>query len=325
MRGVMLLLCVLLTAQMRSPLAAAQTLGDFRVLKSIPIAANPHGIAFSPDGTRVFVVSSAGQALTVLSSMTDTIEKIFPLADTPLGIVLTPDGQHAAISHFGADRISRIDLRTGAIDKTLRVGGRPSLFAPTRDGRRAFISCETANRVFEIDLEAFMVVREFETGKRPFPPALSRDSRWLFVPAYDAGEVTIIDLVAGARVADVKVGVHPSGGTALPTGQGYVVANRGSNSLSVIDPATKAVQRLLQAGLEQEPFSIVLSPDGRLGFVNHTGSASVAVLDIERFAVVGRIPVGRQPIVMAVHPAGRKLYVSCEGSHELTVVGLPKG
>jgi len=68
----------------------------------------------------------------------------------------------------------------------------------------------------------------------------------------------------------------------------------------------------------------VLSPDGRFGFVNETASASVSVLDIERLAIVGRVPVGRQPIVMAVHPSGRKLYVSSEGSHELTVVAIPK-
>lgn len=91
----------------------------------------------------------------------------------------------------------------------------------------------------------------------------------------------------------------------------------------MVDPAAKQVRQTLDSGLEEEPFSIVLSPDGRLGFVNNTASASVSVLDIERLAVVGRVPVGRQPIVMAVHPSGRKLYVSCEGSHELTVVALP--
>jgi len=87
----------------------------------------------SPDGTLVFVISSVGQALTVLNSITDTIERTFPLTDTPLGIVLTPDGRHAAISHFGADRISRIDLKTGEIDRTLRVtGGRRRLLPNLR-------------------------------------------------------------------------------------------------------------------------------------------------------------------------------------------------
>ena len=27
---------------------------------------------------------------------------------------------------------------------------------------------------------------------------------------------------------------------------------------------------------------------------------------------------------MAVHPTGRKLYVSCEGSHELYVIAIPE-
>jgi YVTN family beta-propeller protein len=58
--------------------------------------------------------------------------------------------------------------------------------------------------------------------------------------------------------------------------------------------------------------------------VNNTASASVSILDLAQRAVVAQVPVGRQPIVMAVHPSGRSLYVSCEGSHELTVLAIPE-
>lgn len=303
--------------------AGAQAVEGFRILQSIPVPSNPHGIAFSPDGSTVYLVSSVGQAMTVLDTRTHGVIQTFPLTDTPLGIVLTPDGDHAAISHFGADRISRIDLKTGRIDKTLRVGGRPSLFAAVRDGRRAFVSCESADRVYEIDLEAFEVVGSFPTGRRPFPPALSGDSRWLFVPGYDSGDITLIDLVGRKVTGTVKVGSRPSGGTVLPEGT-YSVTNRGSNSLSVVDPETTSVRRTLSVGIEEQPFSVVLSPDGRFGFVNNTAAASISVLDVQRFAVVARVAVCQQPIVMAAHPSGRTLYVSCEGSHELVVVSIPR-
>ncbi len=303
--------------------AAAQSVEQFRVLRTIPVPLNPHGIAFSPDGSTAYLVSSVGQALTVFDARTHNLIQTFPLSDTPLGIVLTPDGDHAAISHFGADHISRINLKSGRIDKTLKVGGRPTLFAAMPDGRRAFVSCESADRVYEIDLDRFEVVGSFSTGKRPFPAAVSVDSRWLFVPGYDSGDVTIIDLVARKVTATVKVGVRPSGGTVLPDGT-YAVTNRGSNSISVIDPATTSVRRTLTAGIEEQPFSLVLSRDGRFGFVNNSAAASVSVLDIQRFAVIARIEVGKQPIVMAVDPSGRTLYVSSEGSHELAVVAIPR-
>jgi DNA-binding beta-propeller fold protein YncE len=37
-----------------------------------------------------------------------------------------------------------------------------------------------------------------------------------------------------------------------------------------------------------------------------------------------RIPVGEIPIVMAVHPSGETLWVSSEGSHEVSVIEIPK-
>ena len=40
--------------------------------------------------------------------------------------------------------------------------------------------------------------------------------------------------------------------------------------------------------------------------------------------MIVRIPVGEQPIVMAVHPSGETLWVSSEGSHELTIIEIPE-
>lgn len=65
MQALVLILFGLLTAGTRAPALDAQILHRFSVLRSIPVAANPHGIAFSRDGKQIFVVSSAGQALTV--------------------------------------------------------------------------------------------------------------------------------------------------------------------------------------------------------------------------------------------------------------------
>jgi YVTN family beta-propeller protein len=145
----------------------------------------------------------------------------------------------------------------------------------------------------------------------------------LFVPGYESGDVTVIDLLM-RRVDDtIKVGKRPSGGSITASGERYGVVNRGSNRIDFINVVTHSIDWSLNEGLGEEPFSLVLSPNGRLGFINNTRSADVSVLDMEKRSVVARVDVGRQPIVMAVHPWGRKLYVSCEGSHELAIVSIP--
>jgi YVTN family beta-propeller protein len=295
----------------------------FAVTKSIAVPEHPHGIAFSADGRWLYLVSTAGNALTIIDTTTETVTKKFPLTDSPIGIALLPDGTHVAVSHFDADRISRVNLTNGKVEQTITVGPKPSLLVRTAAGDRAYVSCEGANKVFEIDLKQFAVIRSFATGPRPFPPDITSDGRRLFVPDYDSGEVTVIDLKEGRTVATVKVGDKPSGGIVMPYDEDYAVVNRGSNTISFIDLAINEARPGFAKGLDKEPFSMVATKSGRWGFVNNTASANVSVIDLDRYAPAGMVAVGSQPIVMAVHPSDRKLYVSCEGSHEVAVVSIP--
>ena len=227
------------------------------------------------------------------------------------------------VSHFGADRLSLINLLTGDIVETRKVGPHPTLFVLSKDGRRAFVSCEQNNRVYEVSLEPFDVLGSFETGARPFPPGLSREERWLFVPSYDEGEVTVIDLLLRTVDDTVRVGKNPSGSTMLPDDKHVAVVNRGSDRIDFLNIHTHEIDSTVGSGLGKEPFSMVLSPNGKLGFVNNVASATVSVLDTDKLSILSQIQVGDQPIVMAVHPTGRKLYVSCEGADQLNVISIP--
>ena len=110
----------------------------------------------------------------------------------------------------------------------------------------------------------------------------------------------------------------------LPDDKHFAVVNRGSDRIDLLNIHTHEVDSTVGSGLGKEPFSMVLSPNGSLGFVNNVASGNVSVLDVDKLAVLSQIQVGEQPIVMAVHPTGRKLYVSCEGSHELYVIAIPE-
>ena len=146
--------------------------------------------------------------------------------------------------------------------------------------------------MYEISLEAFDVVGSFETGPRPFPPALSRDGRWLFVPSYDGGEVTVIDLLLRTVDDTVRVGKNPSGSTMLPDDKHVAVVNRGSDRIDFLNIHTHEIDSTVGSGLGKEPFSMVLSPNGSLGFVNNVASATVSVLDTDKLSVLSQIQVG---------------------------------
>lgn|GEM_PF-1110345 len=68
----------------------------------------------------------------------------------------------------------------------------------------------------------------------------------------------------------------------------------------------------LSDGIGASPFSLVVTPNGRLAFVNNTASHDISVIDVAERRVIQRVWVPDVPIVMAVHPSGGELWVSAE-------------
>lgn len=171
----------------------------------------------------------------------------------------------------------------------------------------------------------FTFSASYPTGSRPFPASATSDGRLAFVPGYADGTVTVIDLYNDRVLETVTVGTNPSGGAVLPGDIDYAVVVRGENHVAFINTASHLVVGGLTEGIGESPFSFVVSPNGRLGFVNNTGSADISVVDLSSRRVIDRIPVPDTPIVMAVHPSGEALWVSSEGVHRLSVYSIPEG
>lgn len=76
----------------------------------------------------------------------------------------------------------------------------------------------------------------------------------------------------------------------------------------------------LQAVVYQSPTELVLSPDGARLYVVCEGSHSLAVVDLNRRTVIGRVPVGERPKGIALSPDGQTLYVTNHWSDTVSVV-----
>ena len=125
------------------------------------------------------------------------------------------------------------------------------------------------------------------------------------------GSVTVIDLTTGQLKDEVIVELHASALAASPNGQYVVVANSGSDTLSVID--TKTDQIIEKIWMRQspgdlfgaQPNALAFHPDGKLLFVCNGTQNAVAVIQFEptekESSVVGLIPVGWFPGAVAVN------------------------
>ncbi|MCH7716377.1 MAG: YncE family protein [Gemmatimonadetes bacterium] len=307
---------------------------EFTVLATLDVGLNPHQIAFTDDGRTAYVAAAGSDQVVEIDATALTVTKHFPVPDSPLGVAVLPREGGLAVARFGADEIVRISFSGAEPSEGLETGGAPSLLVGPISGNRYLVSVEQVDRMWVLNLDDFSLERSYPTGDRPFPPAATSDGGTAFVPNYDDGTVTVIDLVGqgaeagaggvGQILGTVAVGEHPSGGVVLPGDSVYAVAIRAENKVLFINIAALRVVDSLTDGIGESPFSVVVTPDGRLAFVNNTASHDISVIALPEREVVARIPIGEQPIVMAVHPSGGTLWVSSEGSHELAVIEIPE-
>lgn len=295
---------------------------SFERVAVLDVGLNPHQIVFSEAGDRAYVAAAGSDRVTVVDVETLTVVSELPVADAPLGVALLPDGGLAA-TRFGADEIVRFAAGGSEPNARVTTGGAPSLLSGPLPSGELLVSVEESDLVWLLDPGEFALTRSFDVGARPFPPAATSDGRLVFVPNYDDGTVSVIDMWNDSVVATTAVGEHPSGGAVLPDDIVYAAAVRGEDRIVFVNTASFDVVDSIVDGIGDEPFSVVIAPNGRLAFVNNTASHDISVIDVAERQVVTRIAVGEQPIVMAVHPSGETLWVSSEGSDELAVLAIP--
>jgi len=107
--------------------------------------------------------------------------------------------------------------------------------------------------------------------------------------------------------------------SSLPSGRSLLlVANKGENTLAVVDPETRQVLGRAPTGVR--PHSVAASDDGRLAFVANYGSdsgygavGSISVIDLETHRELRRVDIGPNSRPHGVMFAGGKVYFTADG------------
>ena len=125
-------------------------------------------------------------------------------------------------------------------------------------------------------------------------------------------QVIPVDLVALTNGTPIPVGSEPVSAASDVNGDFVYVANRGSNSLSVVDTATDTVVNTIL--LSGSPEQILASPNGDYMYVVTPDSQSVELIDVDATSAsyntaTARFRVGASPTGGSVSPDGTVLFV----------------
>ena len=128
-------------------------------------------------------------------------------------------------------------------------------------------------------------------------------------------EITVVD-TAAMRIRGHVSGVSGAHGVALaPGGHGYASSSTAA-SLSVFDPATLQVSRVLKAG--EDANSVTYDPFSKRVFVANDDSGSMTVVDTAKDAVIATIALpGGEGLQSAVADGSGHLFVNHSARNEI--------
>ena len=247
--------------------ADAKTL---KVTKHIPLTNHPNNLSVSKDGKRVYVAIVGGPgAVDVIDTASLTRVKSIRTEGGIHNTYVTPDGKFVIAGSIVGKKINVIDQKTEEIVWTLPMeeGVRPMAFDTNPDGstKRIFVELSNFNGFVTVDFATRKVV-----DKIPMPEvaasekttvglqgspchgfAVTADGKTLAVVSKMNSRIYFVSLPDLKIVGETKVGHHPDWITLTPDGKRAYVANAGSNSVSVIDIATR--KELTQIPVGQVP------------------------------------------------------------------------
>lgn len=156
-----------------------------RVIKDIDSGTTPHGLSFTKNGSRLFIVNMHSNTLSVIDALKHEIIKTIPVGKNPEYVKLSPEENFAYVTNLGANTVSKIDLRTLETVTEIAVGNGPHGIAFSTDSDLAYISNMKGNDITVIDASTDKVVATIPTGgiephqiviKKPFVRIISSQS-----------------------------------------------------------------------------------------------------------------------------------------------------
>ncbi len=189
-------------------------------------------------------------------------------------------------------------------------------------GLLGYVANASTNNITVFDKKELRVVGMLATGAGPSGIAFDARRQRAYVTLAREDGIEVIDLMAGDTIARIRLqaGDQPTGPAITPSGNLLLVANSGSNTVSLIDPL--AAMELVRLPVGSEPHSVLIDRAGNRAYVFNSLSGTVTVIDLARQVVTASLPTGGEPLRGAINRAGDRLFVIHRGSPYLSVVNL---
>ena len=225
--------------------------------------------------------------------------------------------QEALVTAQLGNAVEIVDLASKKILQSIPVPGAPAGIALSPDRKTAYVTRPEGHGVSVIDLDAHRVRASLDLPGGPLGIGVNPKSGEVYVADWYGTRVFVLRPTAEGLSfeGEIATGQSPSGIAVTPDGATLLVANRESDSVSIIDVGSRRETRRVAVG--QHPFGLTLSADGTTAYTANVVSNDVSAIDVGSGRETGRVATGQRPYVIAL--AAGKGFVTDQYSNTVTV------
>ena len=256
-------------------------------------------IAYSPDGSKIYILSRASQNITVFNAATQTPTDTIPLTSYGMSFRITPDGTRAVVANYADDTATIVNLTTG-VESFVAVGDGPGTVNITPDGSLAVIGCGVDSTFHVINLGTNAVVRTIatpgftqtlafspESGAVDFrytTPLIFVDATTIAFPGRFDDVLAFIDVTTGARSDLALTATDPAGIDLSGNGSTIMLGHAiDPGILTVIDAGTRTINRTI-TGPTRCNGPVALNTDGTRAVIAFQNAARQLNLTTDTFS-----------------------------------------
>jgi YVTN family beta-propeller protein len=269
----------------------------------------PHGVTFSPDGSRAYISCESENTLWATDTKTGKLLGKASLSGHPNNISISKDGRRVFVGIVAAPGVVEV-VDTASLKSIKRIavkGGVHNTYV-TPDGKFVVAGSIVGKILTVIDAQTLEPVWElpFDRGVRPiaFERGSDGSTSRMFVQLSDFHGFAVVDFKTHDVVARIRLPDEPMGGTSQggapshgigvsPDGKTLWVDSSFANAVFVYSLPELKVLGYVRTG--DVPDWLSFTPDGKNVYVANSGANSVSVIDTTTRQQVAVIPVGEVP------------------------------
>ncbi|HEX8020923.1 MBG domain-containing protein [Mucilaginibacter sp.] len=273
------------------------------VTATIPVGANPWGVAVNHAGTLVYVGNPSGnKSISVINTATNTVSATIPVNGEAGNMLVSADDSKLYVADYPYITVINTINNTVISDFTLGNYITPTGIALSPDGSKLYVANGSNNDILVVNTITHAIMADIAIGYNPFGIALSPDGSRLYAPY---GVRTIFPDINNNDILKVINTADNTVSASIPVGQGAIIValnndgsrayviNSFSNSVSVINTAVNQVIATVPVG--NGPIGLSVTGDGSEVLVENGRDNNVSVINTATNTVTATIATGEDP------------------------------